>query len=179
MFHLQEGGLQRLLGDGVEGVLDLGQDGAPVLGAPGLPGVVQTQVALGDAAVTRVRLLQRGLARGLCPLGQRLHGLGLGHLVPVLALPARVSEAGPALALGAVAAARPGAQALGTGSRPPRSAASRASFCCRKRWKSLRTGWSGGRIRGASFFRFRRSSSSRFTSLIFRNTIWSETERPS
>lgn len=51
----------------------------------------------------------------------------------------------------------------------------RASFCWRNRWKSRRTGWSGGRLRGASFFRLRRSSSSRFTSLIFLNTICRET----
>ena len=55
------------------------------------------------------------------------------------------------------------------------SLASRASLCCRKRWKSRRTGWSGGRFRGASFFLFNISSSSRFTSLIFRKTICKKT----
>lgn len=113
MFHLQDGGLQCLLRDGVERMLDLGQDGAPVLGAPGLAHAVQTQVALGDAAVTRVCLLERGLTTRLCPLGERLHGLGLGHLAPVLSLPTGVLEAGPALALGPVTPAGLGAQAVG------------------------------------------------------------------
>lgn len=54
--------------------------------------------------------------------------------------------------------------------------ASRASRCWRKRWKRRRTGWSGGRSRGASFFLLCSSSSSRFTSLIFRKMIYERSE---
>ncbi len=65
---------------------------------------------------------------------------------------------------------RSGSSGLGS------TATRRASFCWRNRWNRRRTGWSGGRFRGASFFLLSLSSSSRFTSLIFLNTSCKDTE---